>query len=139
MNKTTGEDKRKHPRFEAALPVHFNLDPNYHYVPSIKRFGVGGRLRNVSREGIRIDSQMDLQDVCQIFSEAIEEDSPFELEVFFWDSWGRSALVRGSVRWYEITEPENDTREFKAGLYLKDDESRTATQRIVHSETATSS
>jgi len=131
MRRAAGKENRKYPRFETALLIHFNLNPDYHYVPQIKKLGVGGHLRNVSLEGIGIDSQMDLQDVCQIFSEAIEEDSPFELEVIFWDSRGRSVLLRGSVKWYQVDEPENDIHDFKAGLYLKDYESRTATRSII--------
>ena len=135
MGRTAGEENRKYPRFETALAIHFNLNPDYHYVSQIKKLGVPGHLRDVSLEGIGIDSQMDLHDVCQIFSEAIEEDSPFELEVILWDPRGRRALLRGAVKWYEVDEPENDIRQFKAGLYLKDDESRTATRSIIASIT----
>jgi hypothetical protein len=135
MSRAVGEENRKYPRFEIALPIHFNLNPDYHYVSQIKKLGVAGHLRDVSLEGIGIDSQMDLQDVCQIFSEAIEEDSPFELEVILWDSRGRRVLLRGSVRWYQVDEPENDTHEFKAGLYLRDYESRSATRSIIGSIT----
>jgi len=135
MGKAKAEDQRKSPRFGMALPIHFNLNPDYHYVPSIKRFGVGGTLRDVSLEGIRIDSQMDLEDVCQIFSEAMEEGSPFELEVFFWDSRGRSAVLRGSVKWYEVSGPESDVRHFKAGLSVRGEESRSTARSMVESIT----
>jgi hypothetical protein len=118
------EERRRQPRFETTIPIHFNLNPDYHYVPIIRKLGVGGTVCNISREGFRIDAGMDLLDVCQIFAEEIEDDLPFELEVVFWDSRGTRLLVSGSVRWYAVSERENDIRHFKAGLYLRDAESR---------------
>jgi hypothetical protein len=135
MNETTAQDKRKDPRFETALPINFNLIPDYRYPYSIVKFGVKGKLRNVSLEGIGIESHMDLEDVCQIFPEAIEEDSPFELEVFLWDSKGKCSLMRGSVRWYEVGEPDSGIRQFKAGLYLRNDKGRSVTESIIESKT----
>ena len=130
MSRAAGKENRKYPRFETASTIHFNLNPDYHYVPQIRKLGVGGYLRNVSLEGIEIDTQMDLQDLCQIFAEAIEEGSPFELEVVFRDSRGRRLLIRGSVKWYQVSEAENDIRDFKAGLYLKDTESRALLKKV---------
>ena len=97
---------------------------------------MAGTIRNVSLQGLGIDSQMDLLDVCQIFSEAIEDGSPFELEIQFWDSRGRRVLLRGSVKWYRVWEPENDMRHFEAGLELKDDESLTTVSGLIESITA---
>jgi hypothetical protein len=109
MSRAIGEENRKYPRFETPLPVHFNLNPDYHYVPNIRKLGVGATLRSISLEGIEVDSQMDLLDVCQIFSEAFEESSSFELEVVFWNSRGRRALFKGSVRCYRLREPDGIT------------------------------
>ena len=130
-------DKRKHPRFETTLPIRFNLNPNYHFVPGIRKTGVGGTIRNISSEGLLIDSRLDLLDVCQIFPEAIEDDSAFELEVMFTDSKDRRLLFRGAVRWYCLSEPERNIRHFRAGLYLKDPESRAIARNIIESITLT--
>ena len=92
-------DKRKHPRSQADIVVRFNLNPDYHYVPAIRKLGVGATVRDISVQGLRIDSQIDLLDVCQIFSEAIEDNSVFALEVFFVNSEGTKTLIRGEVRW----------------------------------------
>ena len=135
MSSPMGGENRKYPRFETTLPIHFNLNPDYHYVPAIRKLGVAGTILNVSLEGLGIGAQMDLQDVFQIFAEAIEEDSPFELDVVFWDSKGRRFVIRGSVKWYKVSEAKNDTRHFKAGLHLRDAESRAATREIVESIT----
>ena len=135
MSSSGGGENRKYPRFETTLPIHFNLNPDYHYVPAIKKLGVGGTILNASLEGLGIGAQMGLQDVFQIFAEDIEKDSPFELEVVFWDSKGRRFVIRGSVKWYQVSEAENDIRHFRAGLHLRDDESRAATKKIVESIT----
>jgi hypothetical protein len=95
--------------------------------------GVAGTIRNISLQGLGIDSQMDLLDVCQILSEAIEDGSPFELEVQFWDSRGKKVLLKGSVRWHQVSEQKNDIRHFEAGLLLKDNESLSATRGIIES------
>lgn len=52
---------------------------DFHYVATITSLGIGGTIRNVSSAGLLIDARMDLLDICQIFSEEREEDSPFEL------------------------------------------------------------
>ena len=117
-------ERRKHPRVETTLPIHFNLNPDYHYVPTIRKLGVAGTIRNMSREGLGLYSRMDLLDVCQIFTEAIEGDSIFALEVSFMDSKGEKALLKGEVRWYQVSESEGDIRQFQAGLHLKDVESQ---------------
>jgi hypothetical protein len=129
------QDNRKHPRHATAFPIHSNLNRDFHHVPAIRKMGVAGTIRNVSLQGLGIDSQMDLLDVCQIFPEAIEDGSPFELEIQFWDSRGRRVLLRGSVRWHRVWEPENNIRHFEAGLQLKDDESRTAAGVLIESIT----
>ena len=131
------EERRKHRRFRIHIPVHFNLNPDYHYVPGIRKLGVGGAICNISHEGILIESQMDLQDVCQVFSEAIEEGSPFELEVTFRDVRGARALIRGLVKWYRLSEPEGEIRHFQAGLLLRDDESINIAKDIIQSLTRT--
>lgn len=77
-----------------------------------------------------LDSRLDLLDVCQIFSEAMEDDSPFELEVVA-DFRRRRLIIRGSVRWYQVSEPQGDIRHFQAGLHLKEYESRTVAGNIV--------
>lgn len=131
------EERRKHRRFRTNIPVRYNLNPEYHYVSGIRKLGVGGTVCNISHEGIRIESQMDLQDVCQVFSEAIEEGSPFELEVTFRDARGIRALLRGSVRWYRLSEPEGEIRHFQAGLLLRDEESIDIAKDIIQSLTRT--
>jgi len=132
-----GVENRKHPRFETTLSIRFNLNPDHHFVPGIRKMGVGGTVRNVSPEGLSIDSRLDLLDVCQIFPEAIEDDSVFELEVEVTDFRKRKARIRGTVRWYRLSEPENNIRHFQAGLYLKDAESRAIARSIVESIAAT--
>ena len=127
------EENREYYRYETSFPIHFNLNPDHHYVSAIRKMGVAGTIRNISLQGLGIDSQMDLLDLCQIFSEAIEDGSPFELEIQFWDSSGRRVLLKGSVRWHQVSEPKNDIRHFKAGLLLKDAETLTAARGLVES------
>ncbi len=95
--------------------------------------GVGGTLRNVSYEGALIDSRLDLIDVCQIFPEDIEDDSPFELELTLTDSREKTWLIRGSVRWYRVSELARNTSHFQAGLLLKDRQSRAIAKGIIKS------
>ena len=83
-----------------------------------------------------IRSRLDLLDACQIFPEATEEDSPFELEVVVPDFRGKRLLITGAVRWYQMSEPEGSIRHFQAGLHLKDAESRAATRSIIESISA---
>jgi hypothetical protein len=137
MVASMGVEKRKHPRVETVYPIRFNLNPDYHFVFELRKIGVGGTIRNISSAGLMIDSRLDLLDVCQIFSEAMEEDSPFELEVTLTDSRERKVLIRGAVKWYRLSEPDRGIRHFQAGLYLKDDESIDVTKGVVESVTKT--
>jgi hypothetical protein len=66
---------------------------------------------------------MDLLDLCQVFPEAIEDGSPFELEVVLTDSRQKRLLIRASVMWYQLGESENGIRYLRVGLQLKNDES----------------
>jgi hypothetical protein len=127
MNK----ENRKHRRIETGLSMRFNLNPDYHYVPAIRKLGVAGTVRNVSIEGFKIDARMDTLDTCQIFPEAMEEDSPFELEVVLSGFREEKMLVRGSVKWYSLSEPEAGLRQFEAGLHLKDPGSRAIARGII--------
>jgi hypothetical protein len=129
------EENRKHHRFEATIPIRFNLNPDYHFVPGIRRLGVGGTIRNISLQGVGIDSWMDLLDVCQVFPEELEDDSPFELEVVLSDSRGTRLLIKGAVSWHRLSEPESDIRHFQAGLHLRDDESCATARSLVESIT----
>jgi hypothetical protein len=95
--------------------------------------GVGGTVRNVSYEGLLIVSRLDVLDLCQIFPEAIEDGSSFELEVTLTDKKDRKQLMRGAVRWFRLSEPERELRHFQAGLYLWDTESRSVARGIVAS------
>jgi len=128
-----GPEQRKNPRFDMSLAMRFNLNPDHHFVPEIRKMGVGGTIRNISCEGIRIDSDLDLLDVCQIFPEAIDDGSTFELEIQLTDHRERRLLLRGEVKWYRVTEPERNIRHFQAGLCLRDAESRTIASDIVES------
>ena len=119
-----GVEKRKHPRFQTALPIRFNLNPDHHVVPAIRKMGIGGTVRNISPEGLLIDSRLDLLDLCQIFPEALDDGSPFELELQLIDRKERRVLIPGTVRWYRLGEPERKTRQFQAGLCLIDPDSR---------------
>jgi hypothetical protein len=130
-------ERREDPRFETAIHIRFNLNPDYHFLQGIRRLGVGGTIRNLSLRGLEVDSEMDLLDVCQIFSEEMKEDSPFELEVVLWNSRGTRLLIRGSVRWCQLSEPDGDIRHFQACLHLKDDESIDATKSIIESASKT--
>ena len=47
MDETTEENRRRHSRFETTIPIHFNLNPDYHHVPQIRKLGVGGHLRRL--------------------------------------------------------------------------------------------
>jgi len=136
MSRPRGEENRKYPRIETALPIHFNLNPDYLYVPSIRKLGVAGTVRNISFEGLGIDSRMDLLDVCQIFSEEMEGDSTFQLEVFLTDPMKGTRLMSGAVRWYRVSEPDRDIRRLEAGLHLKDAESRAFAKELVESARA---
>jgi len=133
MNSPTVEEKRKYQRVETIIPIRFNLNPDHHFVPGIRKMGVGGTVRNISSEGLLIDSRLDLLDVCQIFPEAMEDDSAFELELVLTDSRERRLLIRGVVRWYRLSEPQGNIRHFRAGLYLKDAESRSIAKSIIGS------
>lgn len=136
MNLPTGDDRRKHSRFETALPIRFNLNPDYHYVPAIRKLGVGGTIRNISWEGIAIHSRMDLLDVCQIFCEEMEGNAGFQLEVSFTDPRKMTHWIKGEVRWYRLSEPDGSIRHFQAGLYLKDAESRAVARSVIESISA---
>jgi len=127
------KEQRKNVRLETSLAMRFNLNPDYHFVPGIRKMGVGGTIRNISCEGICIVSDLDLLDVCQIFPEDIEDGANFELEVQLTDHRERRLLIRGRVKWYKIGEPERNVRRFQAGLYLKDGESRVIAGNIVES------
>ncbi len=131
MDPETQKDQRRHPRFNTKIPIRFNLNPDYHVVPAIRTIGVGGTARNISFEGILIYSRMDLLDLCQIFYEDTEDDSPLELEVFLTDPKDRMELIRGEVRWYRLSEPERDIRHFEAGIYLKDTDSKAVAKGVV--------
>jgi len=126
-------ENRRNPRFKAAFPVRFNLDPKHHFVPRIRKTGIGGTVRDVSSEGLRIESEMDMLDVCQIFHEAIEDDSVFGLELVVSDSEHGKTPVKGEVRWYRVGDPQNDLRGFRAGLHLKDANSRAAVRTMIES------
>jgi hypothetical protein len=129
------EDRRRHTRFETAIPVHFNLNPDYHHVPEIRKLGVGATVRNLSPMGLLIDSRMDLLDMFQVFPEAMEERSPFELEVVVREFRGKRLLLRGSVKWYRLGEPEGSVWHLLVGLHLRDAESRIAARGILESIT----
>lgn len=137
MTSTEKRERRKHPRVKTVIPVRFNLNPDYHFVPAIRKLGVGGKARNISSEGLQIDSQMDLLDLCQIFSEAMEDHAPFELEVFLVDPRERRTLIKGAVMWYRLDELKGDIRHFQAGLYLRDAESRAIAKNIIEYTRAT--
>jgi hypothetical protein len=129
-------ENRKYRRFLTTLPVRFNLNPDHHVVPAIRKMGVGGTVRNISTEGLLIDSRLDLLDICQIFPEAMDDNSDFQLELQLTDSRERRLLIRGVVKWYHLSEPDSKIRHFQAGLYLKDPESRAIAQSLVESITA---
>lgn len=133
MGSPTIEERRRYPRVQKIIPVRFNLNPDHHFVPGIRKMGVGGTVRNISFEGLLIDSRLDLLDVCQIFPEAMEDDSDFELEIMLTDSRERRLLIRGMVRWYQLSDPEESVRHFRAGLHLKDAESQAFARTIVES------
>jgi hypothetical protein len=133
MEEAMEKEQRKNSRLETSLAMRFNLNPDYHFVPGIRKMGVGGTIRNICSEGICIVSELDLLDVCQIFPEAIEDGATFQLEVQLTDYRERRLLIRGVVKWYQIREPERNVRHFQAGLYLRDGESRAIANNIVES------
>jgi hypothetical protein len=133
MNTHTKEDSRRDVRFNLDLPVRFNLNPDYHYVQSIRKMGVVGRTRNISRSGLSIDSQLDLGDVFQIFPEAIEKESPFEMELEIMGSTKKNTRIKGAVRWYRLEERSGHLFYFEAGIYLTDSDSQKIAQNIVRS------
>ena len=97
--------------------------------------GVGGTVRNLSHEGLLIDSRLDLLDVCQIFPEAMEDGSAFELEVVLMDSREKRLLIKGAVIWYRLGDPEGSSRHFWAGLHLTNSESLTIARNLFESVT----
>ena len=125
------DKNRKHPRFGISLPIRFNLNPDYHHVPSIRKMGVGGTVRSISVDGLMIDSKLDLLDVCQIFSEATEDQSVFEFEMEVVDTKRRPVRLKGRVRWYKLSEGDGKIRHFRAGIHIRDAESRAVTRGIV--------
>ena len=102
-------EDRTYAQFEARVPVQFNLNPTYHSVPAIRRMGVGGTIRKISPEDLVIESSLDLRDVCQIFSEEVEDDCHFELELILTSFKGKRFLIRGSVDWYQLSEPHGES------------------------------
>jgi hypothetical protein len=132
-------DRRKHHRFEVAIPTRFNLNPDHHFVPGIRKMGVGGTVHNVSPEGLRIDSRLDLLDLIQIFPEARDDDATFELEATLPTAKEERTLIRGTVIWYRLSEPEKKVRQFRMGLYLKDADSRALIGSILESIRAAAS
>jgi len=131
MEEAMEKEQRKNVRLETSLAMRFNLNPDHHFVPGIRKMGVGGAIRNICCEGICIVSELDLLDVCQIFPEAIEDGATFELEVQLTDDRERRLLIRGGVKWYRVGEPEKNVRHFQAGLYLRDGESRAIANTIL--------
>ena len=126
-------ESRRHRRLGTAIPVRFNLNSQHHLVPHIRKTGVGGTIKDISLEGLGIDCQMDLLDVCQIFPEALDGDSVFGLELVFTDSTRSEKRIRGEVIWYHVGELEKDLRPFQAGLHLKDAESLAVLGTLVQS------
>jgi hypothetical protein len=127
-------ERRKQARYETAYTTQFNLNPDYHFIQTIRRMGVAGTIRNVSSGGIMIDSRLDVLDVCHIFAEELEEDSPFELELSLSDSRGRRTLLRGTVKWYQVSEPDSQgLRLFRAGLHLRAENISSVTETVLGS------
>lgn len=133
MESLTTEEQRGSTRFSVAMPIRFNLNPDFHYVQSIRMMGVGGRTRDISKEGLSIDSRLDLGDVCQIFPEALEDGSVFELELELMDARDRKVRIRGAVKWYRVDEQPGDLLHFMAGVHLKDAESQAVATGLVTS------
>jgi hypothetical protein len=131
MNPVGGAEQRRSPRYPVSLPTRFNLNPDFHYLQSIRKMGVGGKVENISGEGLMLDSQLDVGDVCQIFPEAMEEGSTFEIELEIMDSRNRKTLLKGSVRWYQLEERPGNLLHLKAGVHLRDKESQAVAQDIV--------
>jgi hypothetical protein len=127
----TQDDRRKYPRIETVIPIQFNLNPDYHFVPAIRKRGVAGTTQNISLEGLLIGARMDMLDICQVFPEALDDDSPFELEVVLTDFRGRRERIMGTVKWYLISEAKGDIHHFQAGLYLRDAGSRAIARSLV--------
>jgi hypothetical protein len=101
---------------------------------TIRSMGVAGTIRNVSSGGIMIDSRLDVLDVCHIFAEELEEDSPLELEISLSDSRGRRTLFRGTVKWYQVSEPDSHgLRHFQAGLQLRGENISSVTETVLGS------
>jgi hypothetical protein len=127
-------ERRRHPRRKAAYPVRFNLNPDHHFMQGLRTMGVGGKIRNVSQGGMMIDSRLDVLDLCQIFPEELEEDSPFELELSLSDSRGRRTLFRGTVKWYRLDEPDGQgLRHFQAGLRLRGENAYAVAETVLGS------
>jgi hypothetical protein len=124
------QERRKHPRLEISIPISFNLDPDYHYVPALRKRGVVGRARNISPEGLGIDARMDLLDLFQIFPEDTGERAAFLLDVFFPDTKGSESMIKAEVKWYQLSDPEDQVWQFRAGLYLSDAESRAVVKNV---------
>jgi hypothetical protein len=101
--------------------------------------GVGGTVHNVSPEGLRIDSRLDLLDLIQIFPEARDDDATFELEATLPTAKEDRTVIRGTVIWYRLSEPEKKVRQFRMGLHLKDADSRALIESIVESIRAAAS
>jgi hypothetical protein len=128
-----GAENRKHDRVVTAIPVRFNLNPRHHIVPEIRKMGVAGAVNDISPEGLGIDAEMNLLDLCQIFPETIDEGSPFALELLMTDPEKGKVIIRGEVSWYRVDQPESDRLHFQAGLHLENQESRTFARRLSES------
>lgn len=126
-------EDRTYAQFEPRVPVQFNLNPTYHSVPAIRRMGVGGTIRKISPEDLVIESSLDLRDVCQIFSEEVEDDCHFELELILTNFKGGTIAYQGVGGLVSIERTTRGIRHFQAGFRLKDDENRTAARPILES------
>jgi len=134
MNIQVPEDRREYCRFETTIPVHHRIDSQYRHTPETEKLTMAGILRNVSLEGLRIDFQMEVLDVCDVLSE-IGKGSLFEMEVPAGFIEG-GAPLRGVVKWFRVDEPDDGyMQHFRAGLFLNDPESCAVVNGILESMT----
>ena len=93
----------------------------------------------INRVPLSVQAQEYLLDLIQIFPEARDDDATFELEATLPTAKEERTVIRGTVIWYRLSEPEKKVRQFRMGLHLKDADSRALIESIVESIRAAAS
>lgn len=124
-------ERRKHPRFEASLPISFRVSgftPMVSESEGIKGIGTRtmGRVGNISLEGLLIEANPTQAQVSEIIR-AKQGHDRFDIEIET-TMIGENVKMIGKVVWYDINFIEEAPYLFRAGIFLG--EMDRATRRI---------